>query len=73
MACAQPIVSLECPVPVDSHQERRAWGELRHLVEALRNDVELQASLGGPLLVDLKKPLFQYRVEGGAGACRTSS
>ena len=65
MACAQPIVSLECPVPVDSHQERRAWGELQHTVMALRDDVELQASLGGPVRVDLEKPLFQYRVEGG--------
>ena len=65
MACAQPIVSLECPVPVDSHQERRAWGELRHLVEALRDDVELQASLGGPIQVELEKPIFQYHVVGG--------
>ena len=65
MACTQPIVSLECPVPVDSHPERRTWGELRHLVEALRDDVELQASLGGPVQVELEKPLFQYSVEGG--------
>ena len=65
MAYAQPIVSLECPVPVDSRQERRAWGELRHLVRDLQNDVELQASLGGPLQVELAKPLSQYRVEGG--------
>ena len=65
MACAQPIVSLKCPVPVDSHQERRAWGELRHLVEALRDDVELQASLGGPVQVELEKPIFQYHMVGG--------
>ena len=64
-ACVQPIVSLECPVPVDSHQERRAWGRLRHLVEALRDDEDLQALLGGPLRVELEKPLFQYSVEGG--------
>ena len=65
MAYAQPIVSGECPVPVDSHPERRAWGELRHLVEVLRDDEDLHASLGGSLRIELEKPLFQYSVEGG--------
>ena len=65
MAYAQPIVSLKCPVPVDSHSERRAWGELRQLVEVLRDDEDLHASLGGPLRIKLEKPLFQYSVEGG--------
>ena len=65
MAFTQPIVSLECPVPVDSHPERRAWGELRHLVEVLRDDEVLHASFGGPLRIELEKPLFQYPVEGG--------
>ncbi len=64
-AYAQPIVSLRCPVPVDSHPERRAWVELRRLVEALRDDEDLHASLGGRLRVELEKPLFQYSVEGG--------
>ena len=31
-ACVHPIVAANCPIPVDSHYERRALGSLRSLV-----------------------------------------
>ena len=65
MACAQPIVSAKCPIPVESDYERRAVESLRRLVHDLRNDGELQAALGGAVRVELQKPLFPYRVPGG--------
>ena len=35
-ACAHPIVTSDCPVPVDSHYERRAFGTLRTTLKVLQ-------------------------------------
>ena len=56
---AQPIVARECPVPVDSHYERRAFGTLRATLVVLQRtypDAEFR----------LEKPLFDIETEEGA-------
>ncbi len=65
IACAQPIVTPECPIPVESHYERRAVDSLRHLVRDLQNDGGLRQALGNAVRVELRKPLFPFRVLGG--------
>ncbi len=60
-AAAQPIVSTLCPVPVDSHNERRALGTLRRLVQGL--EPGLRDTLGGR--AELEKPLFRFETAGG--------
>lgn len=64
-ACAQPIASARRPVPVDSHNERRALGALRSLIRSLENDADLGKALGGAVRVDLEKPLFDIETVGG--------
>ena len=64
-ASAQPIVSTLCPVPVDSHSERRALGTLRRLVRGLEADPGLREALGGTLRAELEKPLFRFETAGG--------
>ena len=64
-ACAHPIVSTLCPVPVDSHNERRALGTLRRLVRGLESDPGLRKALGGAVRVELEKPLFRFETAGG--------
>lgn len=64
-ACARPIASACCPVPVDSHNERRALGALRSVIQSLENDEALGGALGGAVHVDLEKPLFDIKTVGG--------
>ena len=64
-ACARPIASARCPVPVDSHNERRALGALRSMIRSLENDAELGGALGGAVRIDLEKPLFDIQTVGG--------
>ncbi|MYE59471.1 MAG: hypothetical protein F4X35_07880 [Alphaproteobacteria bacterium] len=64
-ACARPIASARCPVPVDSHNERRALGALRSVIWSLENNAELGEALGGAVRIDLEKPLFDIRTVGG--------
>lgn len=64
-ACAHPIVSTFCPVPVDSHNERRALGTLRRLVRGLESDPGLRQALGGAVRAELEKPLFRFETAGG--------
>ncbi len=64
-ARAQPVVSTLCPVPVDSHAERRALGTLRRLVHSLENDPGLREKLGGAVRAELEKPLFRFETAGG--------
>ena len=64
-ACARPIASARCPVPVDSHNERRALGALRSAIRSLENDAELGEALGGAVCIDLEKPLFDLHTVGG--------
>ena len=64
-ACAQPIASARCPVPVDSHNERRALGALCSLIRRLENDADLGKAFGGAVRVDLEKPLFDIETVGG--------
>ena len=64
-ACAQPIASARRPVPVDSHNERRALGALRSTIRSLENDADLGNALGGAARVDLEKPLFDIETVGG--------
>ena len=64
-AIARPIASACCPVPVDSHNERRALGALRSLIRNLESDAELGGALGGAVRVDLEKPLFDIETVGG--------
>ena len=56
----QPIVAPECPVPVDSAQERRAFNALRRLVWALEDDARLRRALDGILQVELERPLTPF-------------
>ena len=67
-ACARPIAALDCPVPVDSDYERQALGALRRLVETLAGNPELAALLGGPLRIELERPLAL--IETTAGTCQ---
>ena len=64
-ACAQPIASARCPVPVDSHNERLALAALRSLIRSLENDADLGKALGGAVRADLEKPLFDIETVGG--------
>ena len=64
-ARAQPVVSTLCPVPVDSHAERRALGTLRRLVHSLENDPGLCEALGGAVRAELEKPLFRFETASG--------
>ena len=64
-ACAQPIVATDCPIPVDSHYERRALGSLRALVRNLTKSGKLKEALGGAVRVELEKPLTRTEVAGG--------
>ena len=64
-ACAQPIVATDCPIPVDSHYERRALGSLRSLVGNLTKSGKLKNALGGAVRVELEKPLTRTEVAGG--------
>ena len=66
-AYAQPIVAEECPVPVESTPERRAFGTLRHLVRGLESDEALRRALGGRVQVRLEKPLKAF--DAGLGVC----
>ena len=56
---AQPIVAKECPVPVDSHYERRAFGTLRANLRALEREFE-------GVEFELEKPVFDIATEMGA-------
>ena len=68
-ACARPIAALDCPVPVDSElRAGRALGALRRLVETLAGNPELAALLGGPLRIELERPLAL--IETTAGTCQ---
>ncbi|MDD9990792.1 MAG: hypothetical protein OXP75_03245 [Rhodospirillales bacterium] len=64
-ACAHPIVAANCPIPVDSHYERRALGSLRSLVRNLTESAKLKKALGGAVRVELEKPLTRTEVAGG--------
>ena len=64
-ACAWPIVGTDCPIPVDSHYERRALGSLRRMVHGLETDPALNEALGGTVKVELEKPLAAIEVSGG--------
>ena len=64
-ACAHPIVAANCPIPVDSHYERRALGSLRSLVRNLTESANLKNALGGGVRVELEKPLIRTEVAGG--------
>ena len=65
-ACAQPIFAAHCPIPVDSHSERRALGALRELVRNLNDDRAQREALGGAVRAELEKPLTRIEVHGGA-------
>ena len=67
-ACARPIASARCPVPMDSHNERRALGALRSVIRSLETDEELGEALGGAVRLDLEKPLFDILTV--RGPCR---
>ena len=64
-ACVHPIVAAKCPIPVDSHYERRALGSLRSLVRNLTKSPKLREALGGAVRVELEKPLTRTEVAGG--------
>ena len=64
-ACVQPILSPEVPMPVDSGYERRALAALRCAAADLARDTALSDALGGPVRVELEKPLFPFIVRGG--------
>ena len=66
-AWAQPIVAPECPVPVDSGQERRAFETLRRLAACLEDDMALCQALRARVRVQLEKPLTNY--ETALGPC----
>lgn len=65
-ACAHPIVAAKCPIPVDSHYERRALASLRSLVRNLERSGKLKKALGGVVRVELEKPLTRTEVAGGS-------
>ena len=62
---ARPIASARCPVPVDSHNERRALGALRSVIWSLENNAELGEASGGGVRIDLEKPLFDIKTVNG--------
>ena len=55
---AQPIVASHCPVPVDSHYERRAFGTLRTTLRILS-----QTFSDGEF--ELEKPVFEIKTADG--------
>ena len=55
---AQPIVASDCPVPVDSHYERRAFGTLRTTLRILSRTFPDTG-------FELEKPLFEIETPGG--------
>lgn len=57
-AYAQPIVARECPVPVDSHYERRAFGTLRTTLRVLSGTFPDAA-------FELEKPVFEIETPDG--------
>ena len=57
---AQPIVASDCPVPVDSHYERRACGTLRETLRQLSRTFRDAA-------FELEKPVFE--IETPEGPC----
>lgn len=67
-AAVQPILSPDIPMPVDSGYERRALHKLRGVAAGLALDTALTDVLGGPVRVELEKPLFPFVVRGGS--CR---
>ena len=64
-AAVQPILSPEIPMPVDSGYERLALDKLRGVAVGLAQDAALAGALGGPVRVELEKPLFPFVVRGG--------
>ena len=57
-AYAQPIVASDCPVPVDSHYERRAFGTLRTTLRILSRTFPDTG-------FELEKPLFEIETPDG--------
>lgn len=57
-AYAQPIVARDCPVPVDSHYERRAFGTLRTTLRILSETFPDAA-------FELEKPVFEIETPDG--------
>lgn len=55
---AQPIVAMNCPVPVESGAERRAFGTLRKTLRILRREF-------AAVTFTLEKPLFETGTEHG--------
>ena len=55
---AQPIVAMNCPVPVESNVERQAFGTLRKSLRILRREFET-------VTFTLEKPLFETNTEHG--------
>ena len=55
---AQPIVSSDCPLPVDSHYERRAFGTLRTTLRVLSREFPDAA-------FELEKPVFDIETPDG--------
>lgn len=64
-ACARPIAALDCPVPVDSHYERRAVDALWRMVRTLADNREFAAQIGGVPRIGLEKPLNLIRTRIG--------
>ena len=55
---AQPIVASDCPAPVDSHYERRAFGTLRTTLRIL-------SATFPDTGFELEKPLFEIETPDG--------
>ena len=55
---AQPIVAMNCPVPVESNLERQAFGTLRKTLRMLRREFD-------SVTFSLEKPLFETDTEYG--------
>lgn len=66
-AWAQPIAAPECPLPVDSGHERRAFETLRRLIPRLEDYTALRRAAGAGVRVQLEKPLTPF--ETGRGPC----
>ncbi len=60
-ACARPVFSSARPVPVDSGAERRAFDTLARLLRDMESDPALRQALGGPVRMELEKPLTDFR------------
>ena len=55
---AQPIVAMNCPIPVESNAERQAFGTLRRTLGILRREFET-------VTFSLEKPLFETDTQHG--------